>query len=64
MVELEEGLEALVGVEVVGDVEVEMVAEEDEVVVDVELDAEVLDAAAPTASGNIPMPGSLLPSPE
>ena len=64
MVELEDEVEALVGVEVVGDVEVEMVAEEDEVVVDVELDAEVLDAAALTASGNVPIPGSLLPSPE
>ena len=45
-------------------VELEMVADEDEVVVDVELDAEVLDAAALTASANVPIPGSLLPSPE
>ena len=59
MVELEDEVEALVGVEVVGDVVVEMVAEEDEVIVDVELDAAEL-----TASENLPMPGSLSPSPE
>ena len=58
MVEPEDAVEALVGVEV------EMVAEEDEVVVDVELDAKVLDVAAPTASANVPIPGSLSLSPE
>jgi hypothetical protein len=59
VVELEDEVAALVSVEVVGDVVVEMIAEEDEVVVDVELDATAL-----TASGNAPMPGSLSPSPE
>jgi hypothetical protein len=53
---VEDEVEALVGVEVERDVAVEMVAEEDEVV--------ELDAAAPTASENVPMLGSLLPSPE
>jgi hypothetical protein len=68
VVEFKDEVEGVVGVEAVGGVEVEMVAEEDETVVDVELEAEVLDVevldVAPTTSENVPVTGSLLPSPE
>jgi len=65
VVGLEDEVEALVGVEVEAVVEVEVdVVVEVEAVVEVELVVDVLDVAVPTASENVPMTGSLLPSPE